>query len=177
MTVSTTVWAVRTAWCPLALAGLLVATGTAIAPARETLPEAIAAPGAAIILTAHAVGAQIYECMADADGKPAWRFREPIATLLIDGRTVGRHFAGPGWELADGSRIVGKVVAQTAGATADDIAWLKLAGSDGRGQFANVNVIQRVNTRGGALAGACDKAGELKAVPYAGDYIFSAKGD
>src|SRR2546421_10876903 len=36
-------------------------------------------------------------------------FREPIATLLLDGKTVGRHYAGPNWEHADGSAVVAKV--------------------------------------------------------------------
>jgi len=177
MTVSTTVWAVRTVWSSFALAGLLVGTSTTVTRAQESLPAAIAAAGAVATLTTHAVGAQIYECVADAAGKPAWQFREPIATLMIGGRTVGRHFAGPGWELEDGSRIVGKVVSHVAGATADDIPWLKLAGTAGGGKFANVSVIQRVNTKGGALAGACGKPGELIAVPYASDYIFSANGN
>lgn len=175
MIVSTTARKVRTAL--FAFAGFLVTAGAITARAQDALPPAIAAPGAAIVLKAHAVGAQIYECTADAAGKPAWKFREPVATLLADGHTIGRHFAGPGWELADGSLVLGKVVAQSAGATADDIAWLKLAGSAGRGQFANVNVIQRVNTRGGALSGTCDKPGDLIAVPYASDYIFSTAGN
>ena len=50
------------------------------------------------MLTLHAEGAQVYECKAGSDGKLAWAFREPIATLLLDGKTVGRHYAGPNWE-------------------------------------------------------------------------------
>ena len=38
----------------------------------------------------HAEGAQVYECKADAAGKLAWQFREPVATLIVDGKTVGR---------------------------------------------------------------------------------------
>ena len=51
------------------------------------------------------------------DGKLAWAFREPIATLFQDGKTVGRHYAGPTWELSDGSAVVGKVAASAPGAT------------------------------------------------------------
>ena len=51
-----------------------------------------------MVLTVHAEGAQVYECKAGADGKLAWAFREPIATLLVDGKTIGRHYAGPNWE-------------------------------------------------------------------------------
>ena len=75
----------------LLLSGLLVSARAAEAP----LPHAIAAPGENIVLAVHAEGAQVYECKAGTDGKPSWAFREPIATLLLDGKTVGRHYAGP----------------------------------------------------------------------------------
>ena len=65
----------------------------------------------------HAEGAQVYECKAGADGKLAWAFREPIATLLVDGKTVGRHYAGPNWEHSDGSAVVGKAAGNAPGAT------------------------------------------------------------
>jgi hypothetical protein len=63
--------------------------------ASAQIPDAVAAPNEAIVATVHAEGAQIYDCKADAGGKLVCQFREPIATLLIDGKTVGRHFAGP----------------------------------------------------------------------------------
>src|ERR1700737_4759378 len=86
-----------------ALALLLLSGSLVSAPAAETpLPGAIAAPGETTVLTMHAEGAQVYECKAGADGKPGWAFREPIATLLLDGKTVGRHYAGPNWEHSDG---------------------------------------------------------------------------
>src|SRR5256885_3717091 len=69
------------------------------------LPAAIAVPGESIVATWHAEGAQVYECKAGADGKLAWAFREPIATLLFDGKTIGRHYAGPNWEHMDGSAV------------------------------------------------------------------------
>ena len=71
------------------------------------------------MLTLHAEGAQVYECKAGADGKLAWAFREPIATLLPDGKTVGRHYAGPNWEHSDGSAVVGKAIGNAPGATAE----------------------------------------------------------
>ncbi len=68
-------------------------TGSA-ALAADPLPEAIAASGETAVLTVHGVGAQVYECKPVTDGKLAWSFREPIATLIEGGRTVGRHHAG-----------------------------------------------------------------------------------
>ncbi len=56
------------------------------ASAQTPLPDAIAAPGETAVLTLHAEGAQVYECKAGADGKLAWAFREPIATLLPTAR-------------------------------------------------------------------------------------------
>src|ERR1700674_3387857 len=142
---------------------LLVLSGSLLsARAAETpLPDAIAAPGETVVLTVHAEGAQVYECKAGADGKPAWAFREPIATLLADGKTVGRHYAGPNWEHADGSAVVGKAVANVPGATSSDIPWLKLEviSKRGSGVLSSVTTVQRINTQGGKLDGACDKAG------------------
>src|SRR5882724_10990317 len=86
--------------CRNALAFLLLWGTLVSAPAAETpLPNAIAAPGETVVLTVQAEGAQVYECKAGADGKLGWAFREPIATLLADGKTVGRHYAGPSWEV------------------------------------------------------------------------------
>src|ERR1700720_2561096 len=113
----------------------LLLWGTLVsAPAAETpLPDAIAAPGEIVVLAVHAEGAQVYECKAGADGKLSWAFREPIATLLADGKTVGRHYAGPSWEDSDGSAVVGKVAGNAPGATPNDIPWLKLDVASRRG--------------------------------------------
>jgi len=59
--------------------------------AGDELPAEIAAEGLSPFLKVHAEGAQIYECKTDKDGHLSWQFREPIASLFRDGRTVGRH--------------------------------------------------------------------------------------
>jgi Protein of unknown function (DUF3455) len=98
-------------------------------------PNAIAvAPGEAPILTVHAEGAQIYECKADSSGNLVWQFREPIASLFVDGKTVGRHYAGPNWELTDGSAVTAKVAGRAPGATPKDIPLLKLEVTSRRGR-------------------------------------------
>jgi hypothetical protein len=155
-------------------AAVLSATGPAVA---AELPAAIAAPGEAAVVTLHAEGAQIYECKAGADGKLAWQFREPIATLLLDGKTVGRHYAGPNWEYIDGSAVTGKAAGNAPGASAKDIPWLKLTVSAHRGSgiLAGVTTVQRINTQGGKLEGACDQAGAFQSAPYAADYVFLKK--
>ena len=155
---------------------ILVVLGAAFPAggASAQMPAAIAAPGATPVATFHAEGAQIYECKAGADGKLGWVFREPIATLLFDGKTVGRHYAGPTWEDADGSAVVGKVIGKAPGATANDVAWLKLdvVSRRGSGRLSNVTTVQRINTKGGAARGACDRAGAFLSVPYSADYVF-----
>jgi Protein of unknown function (DUF3455) len=157
---------------------LLLSSSLLSARAETPLPDAIAAPGEASVLTVHAEGAQIYECRAGADGKPAWAFREPIATLLVDGKTVGRHYSGPNWEHSDGSAVAGKAAGNAPGATPNDIPWLKLEviSHRGSGILAAANTVQRINTIGGKLEGACDKAGAFKSAPYSADYVFLHKG-
>ena len=153
---------------PLAMAAMAADT------ARAQMPPAIAATDAKPIVTLHAEGAQIYQCKAGSDGKLAWSFREPIATLFADGQTVGRHYAGPNWEYTDGSVVTGKVAGSAPGATKNDVAWLKLdvVGRRGTGVLTAATLVQRINTSGGALAGDCDRAGALRSVPYSADYVF-----
>jgi hypothetical protein len=160
-----------------ALALLLLSASLASASASEPLPGAIAAPGEVVVVSLHAEGAQVYDCKAGADGKLAWAFREPIATLMEDGKTVGRHYAGPNWELNDGSAVVGKMAGSAPGATANDIAWLKLdvASRRGSGVLTPVTTVQRISTSGGKLDGACDKAGTWRSMPYSAEYVFLKK--
>jgi hypothetical protein len=161
-----------------ALALVASATASTAHAADKPLPDAIAAPGQTVVVTLHAEGAQIYDCKAGADGKLAWAFREPIATLLDHGKTAGRHYAGPNWELSDGSAVTGKVAGTASGATAADIAWLKLdvVSQRGTGTLTGVTTVQRINTQGGKLEGACETAGTYRSAPYSADYVFLRKG-
>jgi Protein of unknown function (DUF3455) len=165
-----------TPFARLLLAAAAVAAGATAA--RAETAAAVAAPEATEVMTLHAEGAQIYECKAGADGRLAWAFREPIASLIRDGRTVGRHYLGPTWEYEDGSAVTAKVAANAPGANADDIALLKLnvVGRRGSGALAAIDVVQRLNTRGGALSGPCTTRGALRSEPYSADYVFLHKG-
>jgi len=160
---------------------MLVALSFLALPAgaqAQQLPATIAAPGETLVATLHAEGAQVYDCKAGTDGKPAWTFREPIATLLADGKTVGRHYAGPSWEHMDGSAVVGKAAGNAPGATPKDIPLLKLevVSSRGSGALSGVTTVQRINTAGGKLEGECDKPGSHRNAPYSADYVFLRKG-
>ena len=162
---------------PLMFLLAIVAAAALARAASAQVPPALAAPGESAVVTLHAEGAQIYECKAGTDGRLAWAFREPIATLLLDGKSVGRHFAGPSWEHVDGSAVVGKAVANVAGQTPGDIPWLKLdvTAHRGTGTLSGVTTVQRINTRGGVHAGGCDNAGALYSAPYSADYVFLKK--
>jgi len=155
-----------------------------VAQVSAQVPSAIAVADGTAIVTLHAEGAQIYQCKPDSDGKSpskkdalTWQFREPIASLILDGKSVGRHYAGPNWDYIDGSGVKGKVATSAPGATPDDIAWLKLDVADRRGDgiLSNATTVQRINTRGGVAQGSCESAGNYLSVPYSADYVFLRK--
>ena len=144
--------------------------------ASAQVPEAIAAPGETPVTRLHAEGAQVYKCKPNSSGQLAWQFREPVATLIDGDKTVGRHYAGPHWELADGSIIAARVSGR-APATPLDIPLLKLEVTSrrGAGLLADVTTIQRINTKGGVAEGPCPAAGAFLSVPYTADYVFLKK--
>lgn len=156
------------------LATILLAT-----QAAAQTPPAVSGRDGAELVTLHAEGAQIYECKPDSGSKPeagalTWQFREPIAALILDGKSVGRHYAGPTWDYSDGSGVKGKVTTSTPGVASNDIPWLQLEAIDHRnsGVLSNVTAIQRINTRGGLAKGSCERAGDFLSVPYSADYVF-----
>jgi hypothetical protein len=157
---------------PFAALALLVTPAAA-----ADLPDAIAVHDETLVTTTFAVGAQVYECEFDTAGNLIWQFREPIATLLAAGKTVGRHYAGPNWEMNDGSIVSGKIAGRSPAASPNDIPLLKLdvVARRGHGQLGDVTTIQRINTRGGDASGSCGSHRTLLSVPYTADYAFYRK--
>jgi hypothetical protein len=137
-------------------------------------------PGAAesLFMVVPAKGVQIYECRAGKDGSYQWAFIAPEAELFdARGRRIGRHYGGPHWEAADGSRVVGTLKERADAPATGAIPWLLLgAKSVGpAGAFSKVTSVQRVNTEGGTVpASGCAQstAGSLARVPYTADYYF-----
>ena len=92
-----------------------------------------------------------------------------------------RHYAGPLWESADGSRIVGALKERADAPLANAIPWLLLNAKSTRpeGAFSKVTSIQRVNTVGGvAPAASCPQAsaGTSARIDYTADYyLFIAR--
>ncbi|MGA2087831.1 MAG: DUF3455 domain-containing protein [Stellaceae bacterium] len=124
-----------------------------------------------------AEGVQVYVCAA-AEGGFAWRLKGPEAKLFdASGREAGTHFAGPTWQGADGSAVVGEVVANSPAPQAGAIPWLLLraASHRGNGIFSDVNYILRVETSGGLAPQsgcAADQRGAERRVPYRAVYLF-----
>jgi hypothetical protein len=128
-----------------------------------------------LIRQARADGDQIYSC----DGS-AWVLSRPDAKLFNEaGEQIGSHFAGPTWEWSDGSRVMGKAVAN-ATPDPDSIAWLLLTATDhqGHGIMEHISRIQRLSTKGGkAPASGCNVShkGEEVRSHYTAVYYFYAR--
>jgi hypothetical protein len=166
---------------PFALAVPVLLAACATPPAPPAVPDALKpSAGEALVSVVSARGVQIYECRAKKDDPSAaeWAFVAPEAQLYdAQGRTVGRHYAGPHWEAADGSRIVGAVKARADAPQAGAIPWLLLTTKSvgGNGAFSGVTSVQRVATRGGvAPAEPCDGGtlGKTARVDYTADYVM-----
>jgi hypothetical protein len=160
--------------------------GCATGPAAPTsVPAALEPAGKqSLAMVLPATGVQIYECRAAANrpGAYEWAFVAPDAELFDQaGKRIGRHYAGPHWEAADGSRVVASVAARADAPRTDAIPWLLLtARSVGpEGAFSKVTSIQRTNTVGGlAPSEGCSAAaaGAIARVDYRADYrLFTAR--
>jgi Protein of unknown function (DUF3455) len=162
------------------VAGAAVPAGAGSRP--PTVPEAIQVPaGQKVVLDVVGKGVQIYDCKPSATDPAvlAWTFREPAAVLYgRGGRPVGIHFRGPTFESFDGSSVVGALQASAPAPHPGSVPWLLLAAvsNQGDGVLAQVDYVQRLETRGGvAPAGACDPASDSTvAVPYRARYVFYA---
>lgn len=170
------------AW-QLCLAALWSMNIIAAESPRPPAPAALEPPAGEVLrLSLMGKGVQIYQCTASADApvRFEWKFQAPEAQLFdTDGHVIGKHFAGPTWEAADGSSVVGEVRARDAGPDPSSIPWLLLTvkSVNGSGIFSNVHSIQRLNTTGGVPPGeSCGaaNANQVVRVPYSANYYFYA---
>lgn len=160
----------------------LAATAWANAPPAAIPAVLQPAVGESLAMTVTAAGVQIYECRATADAPAghAWAFIAPEAELFDPkGEGIGRHGAGPYWQAADGSRVVGKVKARADAPAANAVPWLLLTteSTGPQGAFSKVTSIQRIDTVGGAMpTTACTRQaiGTLARIHYTAVYrLFS----
>jgi hypothetical protein len=144
------------------------------------IPSALEPAGESLAMVVPAKGVQVYECRAKKNdaGAYEWAFVAPDAELFdMRGNLIGRHGAGPTWQSADGSKVIGKVASRADAPDPRSIAWLLLTTTNAgpAGSFSGVTSIQRVNTVGGiAPARPCtgEMLGEQAGVHYSADYRF-----
>jgi hypothetical protein len=139
--------------------------------------------GSALLLEASADGVQIYTC--EAKGSLfQWVFTAPEASLFDkEGRQIGTHFAGPAWKMADGSAVVGEVIAKADAPERGAVQWLLLRtkAHEGHGILSDAAFIRRTGTKGGvAPTAGCDAnhVSEQTRMRYSAIYQFfsAAKG-
>ena len=144
----------------------------AIAQTPQTAKESIdVPPHSKLLLRAVGSGDQVYGCV-----NGSWVLKAPDAKLLNqEGSVIGRHFAGPTWQLNDGSWVKGKAIAKQAAPDATAVPWLLLESIGGTGKLATVRFIQRTATHGGnAPDGSCSQSA-MRRVPYTATYsLFEA---
>jgi hypothetical protein len=163
------------------LAVVVAGCASATIATEPVVPEALKVPPTQkLLLKTSADGFQIYRCkMSSADStRFEWAFLAPEAVLFDStGKRIGKHYAGPTWELDDGSKVVGEVKARDDGPDAGAIPWLLLAAksASGTGVLGQVQSIQRIATVGGkAPASSCNagEAGQEARVAYKAAYYF-----
>jgi hypothetical protein len=81
-------------------------------PQFQDIPPSLAVQQGATLLGKYAAnGVQIYVCRVKGAANE-WAFKAPEAKLVdAEGRPFAKHYAGPTWEAPDGSKVVGKVLA------------------------------------------------------------------
>ncbi|HET7297576.1 MAG TPA: DUF3455 domain-containing protein [Burkholderiales bacterium] len=153
------------------ITGFVIPAFIAACAGTVQVPDKLKPANESLSMIVPAKGDQIYECR-----EAKWVFVAPEADLFDGaGKKIGKHYAGPHWEAADGSRIVGAVKERADAPAAGAIPWLLLSAKSvgPEGAFSKVTSIQRVATKGGvAPAGDCSQAGAKARVPYTADYYF-----
>jgi Protein of unknown function (DUF3455) len=159
---------------------LAVVAATATDVGAQDAPK-LAPPVTAKALTkVAAIGVQIYKCTS-TDNKLSWTFVAPEADLFdASGKLVGKHGAGPFWEMMDGSKVNGMVAAREPSTRPGAIPHLLLSttstGSAGAAgtSIAKVKFIQRLNTLGGVAPATCTQADVDKTIRvyYTADYVL-----
>jgi len=162
-------------------AGILIGTGVfAVAADQATVtpPQT-----SALLLELFADGVQIYTCEAK-ESRFQWSFKAPEANLFDrQGGQIGVHFAGPTWKMADGSAIIGEIVARGDAPESGAIQWLllRVKSQEGSGALAQAAFIRRMDTKGGtAPKTGCDAShvSQQARMRYSAVYQFfsAAKG-
>jgi hypothetical protein len=147
------------------LAVAWMATGSMAQTATESIDVP---PHSRLLLRADGRGDQVYGCVSGS-----WTLTAPDAKLLNqEGSVIGRHFAGPTWQLNDGSWVKGKAVAQQVAPDANAVPWLLLESVRGAGRLRAVRFIRRTRTHGGNAPNSGCSQSATRRVPYTATYSF-----
>jgi hypothetical protein len=162
-------YAKRLGMIALVLAVVCMARDSIAHTAKESIDVP---PHARLLLRAVGSGDQVYGCV---NGR--WALKAPDAKLLNqEGSVIGRHFAGPTWQLNDGSWVKGRAVAKQVAPDAAAVPWLLVESVGGAGRLGTVRFIQRTGTHGGnAPDGSCSQSA-MRRVPYTATYSFYEPG-
>jgi hypothetical protein len=126
--------------------------------------------------TLRGIGKQVYECT-----NGTYALREPVAGLItLRGIPAGIHGKGPFWALFDGSKV-SKPAASTAASDsalsgASNVPWLlvPVAPEGTGGSLSSVQLVQRIDTRGGVAPATCVGRPQTLTVDYSANYVFWA---
>jgi hypothetical protein len=151
------------------IALLLAVAGMAPDSVAQTAKESIDVPAhSRLLLRAVGSGDQVYGCV-----NGSWVLTAPDAKLLDQkGSVLGRHFAGPTWQLNDGSWVKGRTVAKQVAPDSTAVPWLLLESVGGTGRLGAVRFIQRTGTHGGNAPDSSCSQGAMRRVPYTATYSF-----
>ena len=152
---------------------MLWALGSA---ASAQVPDAIAAPGRPLSRPSMRRGRRSTSARPmRAASAPGIRSRSRRS--LLDGKTVGRHYAGPKLGARRRQRGDGRVAARAPGASPKDIPWLKLDVDAAPRHRAAIGCDDRPahQDEGRHRGGCCERAGAYLSVPYAAEDVFLRK--
>jgi Protein of unknown function (DUF3455) len=162
-------YAKRLGMIALVLAVACMARDSIAQTAKESIDVP---PHSRLLLRAVGSGDQVYDC---DNGR--WTLTAPDAKLLNqEGSVIGRHFAGPTWQLNDGSWVKGRPVAKQVAPDEAAVPWLLLESVGGTGRLGTVRFIQRTGTHGGKAPGGSCRRRAMHRVPYTATYSFYEAG-
>ena len=138
---------------------------------------ALIPPDGHFIFFAIGTGSQIYEAQRTEDGTLGWKLKQPEAVLQdAASQVLGRHGAGPTWELNDGSSIHGDGKPIQVLTQPNAIPWLLLrvnADLNHPGRLSKVRYVVRLASSGGVAPSlAPEKEGALTKSAYQAVYLF-----
>ncbi|CAN7382375.1 DUF3455 domain-containing protein [Trinickia sp. LjRoot230] len=167
-----------TALATLVIGITCLAACTTAPPVVSEVPDIVRAnSNETLVLTLRAHGDELYECRRAHDGSYSWVARGPEGRLYDEhGQETGVAFPGPGWQLFDGSWVIGETDTEVY-ENAAALPWTRFTTlrASRHGKLGKVSSIQSIDTQGGhAPTAECEaeSAGSERLVPYSAQLRF-----